>query len=1160
MKRSLLSFIVLALMAVGVNAQTWTKPTVTGVVEPFAVALEDHLTSADDLAPSLPVEDAVYFYNVAGEGFLGGGNSWGTRASFKVSAGGDNRPDLPYFIADVTDKYNETIALSVVEGEKVYFLYSTGSKTNYMIFRDDATNCWVDLGSQTHNGWYWRIEQNGKYYRIKSPKTHPTFGEDFYPNWEYEYLGWNGKDDNNMISANIDPREEGVGVDWLIISPEGLAAYKDAAPLVDARLALYNQAKIVVEENLGEYGVSYEEYTEVYNGTDVAAITAATEELAAKVVEARKAKAWATGSDENPSDVTFLLVNPNFNGNMDGWTIDVPNGQNKQYQSATYKNDIEGDPNYGVTISGFIEAWLPSGNGGLGTGKIFQNVELPLGKYILGVDVMATNQAESDLEMSRETVEGLQLYALGGGIDNGVDVRSRNGKPEHYDFEFITAGGTTELGLRMVNATANWFGADNFTLKYKGNDIDPFYFALPALVESCDEIDVEEKPVNAEVKDAYIEALDAARNLVGEEEGDFEGVYNALVAAKDALFSSIADYEKLTSLVDRVSKDVESYENIESLTSMLGELLDTYQGALEDGTATGEEIAAWIEAYDAKLLEAITAAMPEATEESPLRVSIFGKNLDYADNAKEPWECASSAYKVNYHNGEVWQASFSCLQTIANMPAGKYTIKAKAFYRDASNADHYNNYMDGVADITTYLVANSNKEKVPALALAAVEGEAPEGSAYTETSEGSGIWMPNSQQAAEWAFNNTDFFNCEVSTYLPTDGDLVFGTRNDEITDANNQWSVWTQFEIYYLGKSQSALYEQLQDLIEQGGDLQNQRDYTLITEGNERLDKALNDALAVTESAGEDAIVAAIEALEDAMDYVREGKELLRPLDDTRIFFEDLWNNNPDIDSQSTTFTEIMEAINASMSSEVFESNEQIQEWLDNLPKAWVDFVMGQDMSGASVDEPFDITAILLNADFEAAGSTREQAPPYWDVDALGKNNGFQNNNTYSNADESITLSNFLESWTPSGYLADGKLSQTLLAALPEGFYRLEVDGKSSATATGVTLGVTDGSKTWEEPVATDEPTHFGVDFESDGTSVLTVGIFVKETNCTWIAFDNFQLFYIGTTAPDAIEGVVADEESITSPVAIYNLAGQRVSKATKGIFIINGKKVVVK
>ena len=184
MKRSLLSFVVLALMAVGVNAQTWTKPTVTGVVEPFAVALEDHLTSADDLAPSLPVEDAVYFYNVAGEGFLGGGNSWGTRASFKVSAGGDNRPDLPYFIADVTDKYNETIALSVVEGEKVYFLYSTGSKTNYMIFRDDATNCWVDLGSQTHNGWYWRIEQNGKYYRIKSPKTHPTFGEDFYPNWE----------------------------------------------------------------------------------------------------------------------------------------------------------------------------------------------------------------------------------------------------------------------------------------------------------------------------------------------------------------------------------------------------------------------------------------------------------------------------------------------------------------------------------------------------------------------------------------------------------------------------------------------------------------------------------------------------------------------------------------------------------------------------------------------------------------------------------------------------------------------------------------------------------------------------------------------------------------------------------------------------------------
>jgi hypothetical protein len=34
----------------------------------------------------------------------------------------------------------------------------------------------------------------------------------------------------------------------------------------------------------------------------------------------------------------------------------------------------------------------------------------------------------------------------------------------------------------------------------------------------------------------------------------------------------------------------------------------------------------------------------------------------------------------------------------------------------------------------------------------------------------------------------------------------------------------------------------------------------------------------------------------------------------------------------------------------------------------------------------------------------------------------------------------------------------------------------------------------------------------------------------------------------------------STTADGKVYNLAGQRVNKATKGLYIINGKKVVVK
>ena len=70
-------------------------------------------------------------------------------------------------------------------------------------------------------------------------------------------------------------------------------------------------------------------------------------------------------------------------------------------------------------------------------------------------------------------------------------------------------------------------------------------------------------------------------------------------------------------------------------------------------------------------------------------------------------------------------------------------------------------------------------------------------------------------------------------------------------------------------------------------------------------------------------------------------------------------------------------------------------------------------------------------------------------------------------------------------------------------------------------------------------------------------MGIFVKETNVNWIAADNFKLFYVGKEG-SAVEGIAA--ETGNKSFAIYNLAGQRVAKAVRGLYIINGKKVVVK
>ena len=53
----------------------------------------------------------------------------------------------------------------------------------------------------------------------------------------------------------------------------------------------------------------------------------------------------------------------------------------------------------------------------------------------------------------------------------------------------------------------------------------------------------------------------------------------------------------------------------------------------------------------------------------------------------------------------------------------------------------------------------------------------------------------------------------------------------------------------------------------------------------------------------------------------------------------------------------------------------------------------------------------------------------------------------------------------------------------------------------------------------------------------------------------DQKELFI--TLKPDAITSVSADK---AKNGAIYNIAGQRVSKATKGVYVVDGKKVAVK
>lgn len=63
------------------------------------------------------------------------------------------------------------------------------------------------------------------------------------------------------------------------------------------------------------------------------------------------------------------------------------------------------------------------------------------------------------------------------------------------------------------------------------------------------------------------------------------------------------------------------------------------------------------------------------------------------------------------------------------------------------------------------------------------------------------------------------------------------------------------------------------------------------------------------------------------------------------------------------------------------------------------------------------------------------------------------------------------------------------------------------------------------------------------------------------WVIFDNFRLYFYGSKTAEEITGIVPIQQSVSPRTStIYDLQGRKVTNPSKGIYIINGKKVIIK
>ena len=531
-----------------------------------------------------------YIYNVKAGQFLGTGRDYGTRAittneklvkltdASAWAVGANKNAIIPFQVQEVNGEADAEGTWFYLQRQKC-----SGGAGSYLAH--DGNNAWADFseGNRDNNkNGYWRFDkQEDGSYMIKPHDIVTLTNEEGTPILDGEGLEqlvltslYYGVDGGNMdIKASYTWSDLTVSdthfTTWRFLDaskPEDVEAIlnnTEARNQFNTAFAIYN-AKLALKATIAQAEEAEIDATEVTKAITIYNNAEATLEQVQQQNNHLQAllagqkyndiSEFQDASEDNPQDVTeYVLVNPNFDGNINGWTITV-GGQNLMYQGRT--DGVVNEEKNWVSITGFIEAWIES-TGSLGDGTISQTIYgLPKGKYVLECDAMATRQGGLNGKSAEEAVEGAYIFIQGAESEVRNPIKAPDTQPKHWSVVFISEGDDAlTFGLKVESTTANWISADNFKLTYYGAttktqaqlELETAVQEVEAFHDGLDDLFC-----NKDVKSAFETAFTNASDLVSD-----GGTDDACLAAKQALEektaalnSSVEAYKVLLSYLD----------------------------------------------------------------------------------------------------------------------------------------------------------------------------------------------------------------------------------------------------------------------------------------------------------------------------------------------------------------------------------------------------------------------------------------------------------------------------------------------------------------------------------------------------------------------------------------------------------------------------------
>ena len=1263
MNKKLLLFCVTMLASVTMFAQNWAKPKVADYQ--FASELK---VSQQANTPYWEGDTTVYYlYNVEADAFLSNAQcpthaQWSTHAALKVGSG---NPVMiakyrlaPIFTTDTT--YVEvdgeevmkvdTTNIEIPEWDgKTYTIVDFYNNRWWYVFPTSTYAMFVDNQGQEDHMWDIKSMGNGVY-RFSVSDLNPAWNshaaDSIFGNKE-TYLGF------NKLDNDYDPTLEENAVMPLtpMLSVTDKAYNPGAAEeerMEDAQLAIDWKFMPVSEfekyqSHLKAWNYLSDGYLDEFisevednwgNKFDLSklkAIQSSTspvlyEEIEEGIAEVKKAilaYRFEHASDENPVDATDMLVNPDLEtGNITGWTVNYVQGStvtNLGYQGASYTN---GD----VTVNKFIEAWAnsnfnndPAGKRTLGDGSVYQLVkDLPAGKYSFECDAISSRQDEANQGLEK----GAYLFAKAGVNIFKEAIQTNNNAPEHFKLTFVNAtDADLEFGFMTENTTVNWICADNFTLTYYGAvEDDPFKVLLDAKIAQYEKEypDVESLMANNDIKDAYSAEIEAAKNCTA----DFQKEDAVLTEAYNALVQSIADYVRMEKLMEEIYAKAEAF--LEGDFPELGEILGEYyefqlQDPYNECTADAALIDSISPTVSKMIVEYITAHVKAGDELTPLILNpAFDEGFD-----SWSWTGAKPAHggkggnglnqigdidKLSSGNAEVFHAAFDMFQIVRDMPKGSFKLTCQAFERNDGGWE--NHWGEGPeVGINAVLYANEFSKKINHIMVGAQDDfvyRANDSDGYPSDYHSStwSKYVPNSMDGANFYFNlgeDHQTYLVELNFTLPTAGDSIrIGLKNT----ATNSWVIYDNFRLYYNGSDASAYTEAIEELTEQ---LNNVFENGV---GGKDAEQKVADALqtladAVASNDG-DKCIDAITVGKEALTYAQKSVE-----DYTAL--ETAWG---DLSESIITYGETAAPDVLSKANTVFDqiqntlekmnlTNEEVEALIDRANYYISALKITVDTTGASVDNPIDLSEVIVNSTFDtvgdftgwssgfgAGGTTSTNAECYekgFNVyqDLSGLPAGYyvvyvqafyrhgNSSDDYAKYSGSATSNKEAYFYATSSIEAvETEVAYCSEGRVPTGTEWVGTVATSESGTGYIMPNTMQAMQLWcnqtsEEASELDKYTngalyynHFvQVKVGEDGK--LRIGV-KKDGNigADWFICDNFRLYYIGTAGTDpainsGIEDIVANEKAI---VGIYNLAGQKLAAPVKGLNIINGKKYFVK